>query len=250
MSLNEAETRARLVDPKLKAAGWTDREVNREFWYSTNYLYAPGKILLVGDKARRGKPKRVDYLLRYTDGFPIAVVEAEPEGSPPEAGLEQAKRYAQDLGLAFAYATNGHRILEYDFFTHTSRELTAFPTPKELWERWTLNTGLQQPTPGSLREAPAVYGLPVSGNPLLHPYCPEDRCGKRPHYFQERAVREVILRIMRGQKRILLTMATGTGKTFVALQIVWKLLKSKWLQQRHPERPARVLFFSGPGGTP
>lgn len=244
MSLNEAETRARLVDPKLKAAGWTDREVAREFRYSTNYRYAPGKILLVGDEVRRGEPEQVDYLLYYTDGFPIAVVEAEREESPPEAGLEQAKRYAQDLGLAFAYATNGHQILEYDFFTHTSRELTAFPTPKELWERWTLNTGLQQPTPGNLGKAPAVYGLTVSDNPLLHPYCPEDRCGKRPHYFQERAVREVILRIMRGQKRILLTMATGTGKTFVAFQIVWKLLKSKWLQQRHPEQPARVLFLA------
>ncbi|WP_376791878.1 EcoAI/FtnUII family type I restriction enzme subunit R [Thermoflexus sp.] len=244
--LNEADTRARLIEPKLKAAGWNDREITREFYYNANYQYTPGKILLVGDRVQRGKAKRVDYLLRYTDGFPIAVVEAEPEGHSPEAGLEQAKRYAQDLGLAFAYATNGHRILEHDFFTHTTRELTAFPTPQELWRRWKANTGLDQPIRGQLREALAVYGIAeeASSNPLLYPYCPESLCGKRPFYFQETAIREVILRIMRGRKRILLTMATGTGKTFVAFQVVWKLIKSGWLQRQHPDRPARVLFLA------
>ncbi len=246
MPRNEADTRAQLVDPKLKAAGWTDREVTREFYYAPNYQFAPGKLILIGNEVRRAKPKRVDYLLRYTDGFPIAVVEAEPEGSAPEAGLEQAKGYARELGLAFAYATNGHRILEYDFFTHTSRELPAFPTPQELWQRWVTYTGLDGPIGGRVRETPAVYGLhDPHRNPLLFPFwLPPTLCGKRPHYFQERAVREVLLRILRGQKRILLTMATGTGKTFVAFQIVWKLLKSEWLQQRHPDRPARVLFLA------
>lgn len=245
MPLNEADTRARLVEPKLKVAGWTEERISREFCYKANYQYTPGKIILVGDKTQRGKPKRVDYLLRYTDGFPIAVVEVEPEDSSPESGLEQAKRYAQDLGLPFAYATNGHTIIEYDFFTNTTRELSGFPSPKELWRRWKENTGLEQPILGKLREAPIVYGLDERlSNPLLYPYCPEILCGKRPHYFQERAIREVILRIMRGQKRILLTMATGTGKTFVAFQVVWKLIKSGWLQRRHADRPARVLFLA------
>lgn len=242
---NEAETRARLVEPKLKVAGWTDCRLAREFYYSRDHQYAPGRIILVGDRVRRGTPKRVDYLLRYTDGFPIAVVEAEPEDSPPEAGLEQAKGYARDLGLAFAYSTNGHKIVEYDFFTHASRVLDQFPSPEGLWLRWQANTGLTEPVPGRVKEAPAVYG-PIEGkaNPLLHPYCPENLCGKRPYYFQEVAIREVLLRIMRGQQRILLTMATGTGKTFVAFQIVWKLLKSRWLQNLHPDRPARVLFLA------
>lgn len=246
MALNEADTRARLVEPKLKASGWTDHAVSREFYYTPNYEYAPGKIILVGDKTQRGRPKRVDYLLRYTDGFPIAVVEAEPEGSPPEAGLEQAKRYARDLGLAFAYATNGRQILEYDFFTHTTRELQEFPTPQELWQRWKENTGLDKPSCGRVREAGVVYGVGGEiSNPLLVPYCPPSSCGgKRPHYFQETAIREILLRIMRGQKRILLTMATGTGKTFVAFQVVWKLFKSGWLQKRHPDRPARMLFLA------
>jgi len=245
MPLNETETRARLIEPKLKAAGWTDREISREFYYKANHQYTPGKIILVGDKVQRAKSKRVDYLLCYTDGFPIAVVEAEPEDKPPEAGLEQAKLYAQDLGLAFAYATNGDKIIEYDFFTHTSRELRAFPTPDELWDRWKKNTGLEEPIVGKVREAPAVYGVSENlSNPLLYPYCPESQCGKRPYYFQERAIREIILRIMRGQKRVLLTMATGTGKTFVAFQVVWKLIKSGWLQRRHPDRPVRVLFLA------
>ncbi len=245
MGMNEAETRARLVEPKLKAAGWTDNHLGREFYYNRDYQYTPGKIILVGDNVRRGKPKRVDYLLRYSDGFPIAVVEVEPEDSPPDAGLEQAKSYAKDLGLAFAYSTNGHRIIEYNFFTHTTREVYQFPSPDELWRRWQENTGLIKPVPGRVSEAPCVYGLPESQtNPILYPYFPESRCGKRPYYFQEVAIREVILRIMRGQRRILLTMATGTGKTFVAFQIVWKLLKSRWLENRHPGRPARVLFLA------
>ncbi|MHA2616797.1 MAG: type I restriction endonuclease subunit R, partial [bacterium JZ-2024 1] len=98
MPLNEADTRARLVDPRLRASGWTDQEISREFYYNANHPYTPGKIILAGDRVHRGNPKRVDYLLRYTDGFPIAVVEAEPESSAPDAGLEQAKRYAKDLG--------------------------------------------------------------------------------------------------------------------------------------------------------
>jgi len=135
MGLNEVDTRAILVEPKLKAAGWTNQQVTRDFFYQRDHQYAPGRIILVGDRVQRGKPRRVDYLLRLTDGFEIAVIEAEPEDSPAEAGLEQAKAYAKDLGLAFAYATNGHRILEYDFFTHTTRELESFPRPKELWYR-------------------------------------------------------------------------------------------------------------------
>ena len=246
MMMNEAETRARLVEPKLKAAGWTDNLLAREFIYSRDYQFTEGKVILIGDEVQRGRKKKVDYLLRYSDGFPIAVVEAEPANSPPEAGLEQAKGYARDLRLAFAYSTNGHEIVEYDFFTHSSRSLKEFPKPQELWERWKVNTGLEKPTPGRVKEAPLVYGISeeISKSPLLYPYCPESLCGKRPFYFQEIAIREVILRVMRGQKRILLAMATGTGKTFIAFQIVWKLIKSGWFQRQHPERPARILFLT------
>jgi len=246
--MNEADTRAQLVEPKLKAAGWTDRQVTREFYYQRDVSYTPGKIILEGDRIRRGKGRKVDYLLRLTDGFPIAVVEAEPEDKAPDAGLEQAKAYARDLGLAFAYSTNGHEIVEFDFFTNSSRVLENFPRPEDLWSRWVINTGLAEHKEFFVKERRIEYlsrlGRERTANPLLYDYCPESRCGKRPYYFQEVAIREVIKRLMRGQRRVLLVMATGTGKTFVAFQIAWKLIKSGWLQRRHPERPARVLFLA------
>lgn len=246
--MNEADTRATLIEPKLKAAGWTGTHVTREFFYQRDHQYAPGRIVLIGDRARRGEPKKADYLLRYTAGFPIATVEAKPEAEPAEAGLEQAKGYAKDLHLPFAYSTNGHIIIEYDFFTKTSEVLDRFPTPRELWDRWVQNTGLQDVRDRSrVAEAQAFYPDTLEArqrNPLLHPYCAESLCGKTPYYFQEAAIREVIIRLMRNQKRVLLAMATGTGKTFVAFQIAWKLIKSGWLHRRHPERPARVVFLT------
>ncbi len=239
---NEADTRAILIDPKLRAAGWTDTQVTREHYYQRDHQYTQGRVILIGDRVRRGRARKVDYLLRLSEAFPIAVVEAKAESEPAEAGLEQAKRYAKDLGVPFAYATNGHKIIEFDFFTNSSREIDAFPSPSELWGRWQKNIG--QAHAHGLGKTPATYGEEKRTNPLLHPYCPEDRCGKRPFYFQETAIREVIKRLMLGRKRVLLTMATGTGKTFVAFQIVWKLVKSGWLQRQHPERPARVLFLA------
>jgi len=106
MPLNEADTRALLIDPKLKAAGWTDTQVTREHYYNRDHAYTAGRIRLRGNRASHGQPRRVDYLLRYTDAFPIALVEAKAEAESAEAGLEQAKGYARDLGLAFAYASN------------------------------------------------------------------------------------------------------------------------------------------------
>ena len=139
MPLNEADTRAQLIEPKLRAADWTGRQITREHFYRRDHRYTAGRIYLIGDEARRREPRRVDYLLRYTDAFPIAVVEAKAESHAPDAGLEQAKRYVHDLGMPFAYATNGHGIVEYDFFIKASRELTAFPPPDNLWDRWVLN---------------------------------------------------------------------------------------------------------------
>ncbi|NNG67983.1 EcoAI/FtnUII family type I restriction enzme subunit R [Caldanaerobacter subterraneus] len=244
--MNEADTRARLIEPKLLAAGWTDQQVTREFYYNRDYQYTPGKIILIGDRIRRGKAKKVDYLLRLSEGFPIAVVEAKAKEESAEAGLEQAKEYARDLGGYFAYSTNGEKIVECDFFTHTTRELYSFPKPQELWERWKLNIELTRQCE-RIAEDEADYLVPGERwkrNPLLYPYCPEYLCGRKPFYFQEVAIREVILRFMRGQRRVLLAMATGTGKTFIAFQIVWKLVKSGWLKSLHPDRPARVLFLA------
>jgi len=247
--MNEADTRVNLIEPKLKASGWSGDQVTREFYYLRDHQYTPGKIVLIGDRTKRGAPKKVDYLLRFTEGFPIAVVEAKAENKSHDAGLEQAKEYASDLGIAFAFSTNGHKIAEYDSFTKSSNDLDNFPTPDELWNRWLINIGSESLEELTLvREKKGdVYGPPRriwEGNPLLQPYCPRFICGKEPYYFQEVAIREVVKRLMRGQKRILLTMATGTGKTFVSFQITWKLIKSGWLKGLHPQRPARILFLA------
>lgn len=250
MPLNEADTRAQLIDPQLNRAGWTRSKVTREHYYRPDWEYTAGRVVLRGGRAQREKPRIMDYLLRYTDSFPIAVVEAKAEDVPAIAGLEQAKRYARENGLMFAYATNGREIIEWDGFTNTTRPINAFPSPDELWERWRLNTGIESPaaTDNVLRELRPVYDAALAAsrrrNPLLHPYAPpEVTRGKTPRYFQEAAIREVIIRVMRGQKRILLTMATGTGKTFTAMQIVWKLIKSGWLHQQKG-RSGRVLFLA------
>lgn len=249
MPLNEADTRAQLIDPKLNIAGWTRSQVTREHYYGADWAYTAGKIILRGNKAERESPKRVDYLLRYTDSFPIAVVEAKEEAKEAVTGLAQAKDYARELGLAFAYATNGHQILEWDLFTNASRELDRFPTPEELWQRWQLNLQLNEANLKQLKELRPIYKPDLAEarrrNPLLHPYAAIDATrGKAPRYFQEAAIKEALLRIMRGQKYMLLTMATGTGKTFTAFQIVWKLLRSGWLRHQKGEQPGRVLFLA------
>jgi len=246
-TMNEADTRVILIEPKLKSSGWTDRKVTREFYYNRDHQYAPGRIILAGDRVRRGESRKADYILRLTEGFPIAVVEAKPDEVEAETGLEQAKSYAKDLNLPFAYATNGNEIIEYDFFTKASRNLDNFPRPEELLERFKVNTGIEltEGIQGVAMPKPGYRSGPIwQNNPLLHPYCPETQCGKKPHYFQEAAISEVIKRMMRGQRRILLAMATGTGKTFVSFQIVWKLIQSGWLARQHPDKPARVLFLA------
>ncbi len=250
MSLNEADTRAQLIDPLLNCAGWTRSQVTREHYYRPDWQYTPGRVVLRGGRAQRDKPRVMDYLLRYTDGFPIAVVEAKAESLPAAAGLEQAIQYARENNLMFAYATNGHAIIEWDGFSNTTREVAEFPTPDELWTRWALNTGITDPAQVASRvaELRPVYDAALAAarrrNPLLHPYAPPELTrGSVPRYFQEAAIRETLVRVMRGQKRILLTMATGTGKTFTAMQIVWKLIKSEWLYAQKG-RPGRVLFLA------
>ena len=249
MLLNEADTRAQLIDPKLNRAGWTRTQVTREQYYRPDWAYTAGKIVLRGDKAEREAPKRVDYLLRYTDSFPIAVVEAKEEAKEAVSGLTQAKDYARDLGLAFAYATNGHQILEWDAFTNQSREVDRFPTPDELWQRWQSNLKVERADLKRIDELRPIYKPDLAAarrhNPLLHPYAAIDTTrGKEPRYFQEAAIKEALLRMMRGQKYILLTMATGTGKTFTAFQLAWKLLKSGWLRHQKDDQPGRILFLA------
>src|SRR5262245_52262180 len=202
---NEADTRAKLIDPLLKLAGWGESQIEREHYFVKGRTITNGRIYLIGEESRRRQPRRVDYLLRY-HGQMIAVLEAKDETHAVDAGLEQAKAYARMLDVPFAYASNGHGFVEFDFFLNRSRELGAFPTPDGLWNRWQqmrITSRELYETELAAETAPeAGVALGQPGNPLLFPYCPASLCGKEPHYFQEVAIRRVIERIMQQQKRI------------------------------------------------
>lgn len=133
--LNEADTRAKLIDPKLREAGWGEDRIAREHYVQKDRQSTAGRIYLVGDEARRKLPKKVDYVLRYSDVLPVAVIEAKDESHEPGAGLQQAISYAEALDVLFAYSTNGHGIVEFDRITNTRRELARFPSPEDLWDR-------------------------------------------------------------------------------------------------------------------
>ena len=219
MPLNEADTCRTYVLPKLYSAGWEDTQISEQ------KSFTDGRIMLVGNRAIRRPQKRADYLLRYRRDFPIAVVEAKAAYRTAGDGLQQAKEYAQILGLKFAYATNGHSIIEHDFLTGLDNELQAFPKPSELWARLT----------GAEKISEEV------GNRLLTPYY--HLSGKSPRYYQEIAINLAVLCILQGRKRVLLTLATGTGKTVVAFQICWKLTNSLWNRTGEHRRP-RILYLA------
>lgn len=129
--LNEADTRAKLIDPQLRTAGWNKVDIKRE-----HYLISPGQIVIMGDEIKRKPPKWADYALFYQNSIPIAVVEAKDENHQHAAGLQKAKTYAGLLDVKFAYATNGHLIEEFDFITNHQTTLNKFPTPGELYSRY------------------------------------------------------------------------------------------------------------------
>jgi type I restriction enzyme R subunit len=221
MTLNEADTCRKFVVPRLQAAGW-DREPHRLLEQVT---FTDGRIDVVGGRGRRRPGKRADYILRYSADVPIAVVEAKPIADLPSAGLQQAKEYAEILGLSFAYSTNGEAIVEFDFRTGVESVREDFPTPDELWAR--------------LREAEGI-DEDVADKVLSPSY---RLAGKAPRYYQEIAIQRAVQAISQGRDRLLLTMATGTGKTVVAFQICWKLWKAKW-NRSGAHRGPRILFLA------
>lgn len=220
--MNEADTCRKLVVPKLQEAGWDDRPhaINEQ------RTFTDGRIVFVGGRARRGKQKRADYVLRYNPDFPIAVVEAKARYRHAADGLQQAKDYAEILGLKFAYATNGAEIVEFDYTTGIERMLDAFPSPDELWARQRAAEGLNDP---------------LTAERLLTPSFP-DRA-KPLRYYQEIAVNRAVQAVLQGRKRILLTLCTGAGKTAVAFQISWKLWSARW-NGKGVNRTPKVLFLA------
>ncbi len=220
-TVNEADTCREYVLPRLRAAGWDD-EPRR---ISEQVTFTDGRIISFGKTIRRGKQRRADYLLRFTRDFPIAMVEAKADYKKPGDGLQQAKKYAEMQGLKFAYATNGKGIVEYDYLTGRETELDTFPSPAELWAR--LN-GHEKLTDAQVKQ-------------LLEPS--SIQAGRTLRYYQVIAINRAVQAIVQGKKRVLITMATGTGKTEVAFQICWKLWSSRWNRTGAHRRP-RILYLT------
>ena len=215
--MNEAETRAEHIDPALKAAGWGVVEgsrIRREYPITTGRLEGNGK---------KGKALTADYVFEYKN-TKLAVNEAKAWDLPLTEGAAQAKNYAGKLKLRHAYCTNGQGIYAIDMHTGEEEEITAYPTPDELWAMTFVEVN-------AWRDRFAAVPLDTPG-------------GKRAYYYQETAIERVLEAIAAGKDRILLTLATGTGKTFIAFQIAWKLFQARWNLSGEPTRRPRILFLA------
>ena len=219
--ITEADTCRQYVLPKLREAGWEETPHS----ITEQKTFTDGRILVIEGKVKRAKPKRADYLLRFARDFIIGVVEAKAAYRLPTDGLQQAKDYAEILGLKFAYATNGHGIVEFDFTTGRESVLQKFPTPAELWSRLQTSEGFDE----------------AATERLLEPLNREGQ--QEPRYYQSIAIQRALAAILTGQRRVLLTMATGTGKTFVAFQISWKLWNTRWNRTGEHRKP-RILYLA------
>jgi len=219
--MNEAETIDEFILPALRAAGWGSVEgsrVRREYYITKGRLESHG---------RRAKPLKADIVLVYRN-TKLAVVEAKALNEELSEGVAQAKNYAAKLLIRHTYATNGKGIYAIDMHTGKEGEVAAYPTPDELWS-------LIHEKPNEWLERFAAISYEDKGG--SH----QGRC------YQETAVEKVMEAVAEIQQRILLTLATGTGKTFIAFQVAWKLFKSRWNLSRKPDRQPRILF--SPTGT-
>ena len=213
MPYSEADTRANFIDPALQLRDWKAQHIRRE------YYFTDGRKLFGG---RRGERCFVDYLLIYQNSF-IGVIEAKSEDKEPTEGLQQAIGYAQKLKVRFLYTTNGKKIYEFDIQTGKGDFINSYPTPDELYDKAVLNKT-------SLKDTLLNIPFFISSD-------------KPPRYYQEIAVQKVMEAIGEKQTRILLTLATGTGKTVIAFQIVHKLLQAKWNLDGADRRP-KILFLA------
>lgn len=214
--MNEAETRAELIDPALRAAGWgvvADSRMRME-------MICPGRIEGAG---RRGKNEIADYVLTFRN-HKLAVIEAKAQDKGPTEGVAQAKAYAEKLQARFAFATNGRKIYRIDMKTGAEAYVERYPTPDELWAE-----SFQEANEWRERFA----DIPFEG------------AGRwEARYYQHNAIENALEAIAAGKQRILLTLATGTGKTAIAFQIAWALFQSRWNLSRKPERRPRILFLA------
>ncbi|MBZ4656000.1 MAG: hsdR 3 [Thermoanaerobacter sp.] len=216
MAMSESDTRAKLIDPKIHERGWTEDLIKRE--------ETAGAIEIIAGKARKRSKGRVDYTLRIkinkdTQPVAVALIEAKAEHLPPNHGLEQAKLYAacKRLNVPFVFSTNGHLFVEFDRFTGLTslpKPLSQFPTPEELKVRYEQGMGF------SLEEEKA--------KPLLTRYTGGEATRR---YYQDAAIRAVFEKLARGEKRALLSLATGAGKTFIAVHLLKRIADAGQLRK-------------------
>jgi len=210
----EADTRANFIDPALAAAGWSGSQIAREHYFTDGRKHAGNQ---------RGSRCFVDYLL-HSENRHLAIIEAKKRSAHPTKGLQQAIDYAAKLRIRFVYSTNGETIYEFDLESGKGKYVECYPTPTELLVCYTAESNdLAQ----LLRDTP--FQLEV---------------GIRPRYYQELAVHAATDAIGNGKERVLLTLATGTGKTFIAFQIIHKLFQARWNRQSPGSRRPRILFLA------
>jgi len=218
--MNEAETRAELIDPKLKAAGWGVVEGSKILRERLAQI-TDGKIQAGGG---RSKPLIADYILAYK-GIKLAVVEAKSDELEVSEGVAQAKLYAEKLSLNTTYSANGREIYKIDMLSGKEELVDSFPTPEELWNQTFSD---QNEWRDKFAEIPF-----------------EDKSGTwQLRYYQELAVNKTLEAIAGNKDRILLTLATGTGKTAIAFQVAWKLFQTRWNLTRDGKRRPRILFLA------
>nr|MBA3845722.1 DEAD/DEAH box helicase family protein [Planctomycetota bacterium] len=209
--LTEADIRSKFISPAITAPGKWDlmTQVREE------YFFTAGRVIVRGRTVKRGEGKKADYLLLYQPNLPLAVLEAKDNHHSVGDGMQQALAYAEVLDVPFVYSSNGDAFLEHDRTVTkgtVTREipLDQFPTPDELWTRYCAAKGLTPP-----QKAIATQDYYDEGS------------GRSPRYYQRIAINRTVDAIAQGQDRILLVMATGTGKTYTAFQIIWRLWKAK-----------------------
>ncbi len=208
--LSERDICTKYITPAVTAAGWDLHTQIRE-----EVSFTKGRIMVRGKLHARGEQKRADYILYYKSNIPLAVIEAKDNKHSVGAGMPQALNYAETLGVPFVFSSNGAGFLMHDrtgFAERTETELSleAFPTPLQLWKRYCLWKGIE--TPAALQTIEMPYY--------------DDGTGRAPRYYQASAINNTVEAVAQGQQRILLVMATGTGKTYTAFQIIWRLWKS------------------------
>ncbi len=218
-SLSERDICTKFITPAIVQAGWDIQGQIRE-----EISFTPGPVIVRGKLAARGKIRRADYILYYKPNIPIALLEAKDNSHAVGAGMQQAIEYGQMLQLPFVFSSNGDAFLEHDLTGQSDeieRELPLdqFPSPEELWWRYCKWKGIEGPAESIVTQD--YYS---------------DGSGKTPHYYQINAINRTIEAIATGQNRILLVMATGTGKTYTAFQIIWRLWKSRTKK--------RILFLA------